>query len=80
MSAARAAFAATAEPEPGCGGALAVLNAVAGRSAALAAAVNARVLSYNEADAVQVGLLSSRVFAQALRHHSFPRCWHARVA
>lgn len=55
VSAARAAFAAAAESEPGSGGTLAVLDAVARRSAALAAAVNARVLSYNGADAVQVG-------------------------
>ena len=55
VAATRGAFAAAAEAEPDCGSALAVLDTVAGRSAALAAAVNARVLSYDEATAVQVG-------------------------
>ncbi len=54
LAAARAVLRAAAGADPGCARACAALDAVAARGAALAAAVNARVLSYDEAEAVQV--------------------------
>lgn len=54
VAAMRAVLNAAAAAEPGFGHACAALGAISARATTMAAAVNARVLSYDEAEAIQV--------------------------